>query len=142
MKSIILLLTLTVAQLSVADVDFYNQKKLDNFKKVDLAYEYELVFKVIKIAPVCPKTGPGQLTCTGYGTLITIEAPLNGCLDELYYFNYDSFIYNDSLHIQIDAKANFNKDSLTALCIKIPTIIKTILVPYIGFKKAVKIEKF
>lgn len=142
MKSLILLITLIVTQFSIADTDFFNQTKLDNFKMIDPTYEYELHFKIIKVAPACPSAGPGQLTCTAFGTLITLEAPLNGCLDDLYYFNYDTYLYDSILHIQIDAKANFNKDSLAAQCIKMPTITKTLLVPYMEFNKDIIIQQF
>jgi hypothetical protein len=50
-------------------------------------------------------------------------------------------MFDQKLHIQIDAKAIFNKESITALCIKMPTVTKTILVPYMGFDQVI-IEKF
>ena len=87
--------------------------------------------KITSIREICPKI-PGRWTCMAYGSVVKVEASLHGCLDRLggYFSKFEvidgrGILYFGAINI-------FNKASMTARCVKIPTQTVSVTVPFEG----------
>jgi len=113
-------------KLDIFNNDFNNHELID----LELDNEYTAKFELVSIKPICPQGKPGLPTCMAIGSIITVKAVFKGCLDNLSYFDVNTFMYDEKLHIEIDAMALINPASATVRCIKMPEVIKSITVDY------------
>lgn len=87
--------------------------------------------KIVSIREICPRI-PGRMTCMAIGSVVTVEVTLNGCLDRLggHFAKFD-FVNNKGI-LHFGAINIFNKASMTARCVKIPTKRIDLHVPFEG----------
>lgn len=87
--------------------------------------------KIVAVREICPRV-PGRMTCMAIGSVVTVEVTLNGCLDRLggHFAKFDFANNKGTLHF--GAINIFNKASMTARCVKIPTKRIELHVPFEG----------
>lgn len=87
--------------------------------------------KILSIREICP-VNPGGFSCMAVGSVVTVEVKLNGCLDRMggYFSKFD--VVNRKGVLYFGAINIFNKASMTARCVKIPTKRIDIHVPFEG----------
>lgn len=87
--------------------------------------------EIEKVSVVCPSTD-GGIRCMAYGSTITVKVTLNGCVDRLGGYFSDFEVVNGKGVLKFAAINIFNKTSMVARCIKIPTEYVKISVPFEG----------
>lgn len=87
--------------------------------------------EIEKIAKICPVTEDG-MSCMAYGSVVSVKITLNGCVDRLggYFSRFEEVNGKGVLHF--GAINIFNKQSMLARCVKIPTQTVTLSVPFEG----------
>jgi hypothetical protein len=119
MKAILTLLALIFVQQVAAS-------EVTDLRNGDLSLS-QASAEIISVRPICP-ANPGGRRCMAYGSVVSIKVTLNGCLDHMggYFSRFEgSTLYFGAINI-------FNKASMTARCVRIPTETVTINVPYEG----------
>lgn len=88
--------------------------------------------EIAKISPICPADPNGGPTCMAYGSVITVKVTLNGCVDRLggYFSQFETV--NGKAVLKFGAVNIFNKTSMVARCVKIPTHFVKVSIPYEG----------
>ncbi len=95
--------------------------------------------KIVSIREICPRV-PGRISCMAIGSVVTVEVTLNGCLDRLggHFAKFDFSEGKGILHF--GAINIFNKASMTARCVKIPTKRIDLHVPFEGDIELVEMD--
>lgn len=108
----------------------FSQEAVTNLEKGDMNLS-NAEAKIVSVRPICPRV-PGRMTCMAIGSVVTVEVTLNGCLDRLggYFAKFD-FVDNKGI-LHFGAINIFNKASMTARCVKIPTKRIDLHVPFEG----------
>jgi len=75
--------------------------------------------KIINVQPICPATA-GGLKCMAYGSQITIEVPLSGCMDRFAGYTYTLAQTDQGVVINFMALEFKNKKSIVTRCIMQP----------------------
>ena len=79
---------------------------------------YEVQFDITDIKPVCPKAKHGFPSCMSVSTVLTVSAPLQGCLDKVVYSNFRQVRKGANLIIHAIGIAQTNPRSATARCVR------------------------
>ncbi len=89
--------------------------------------------EIVSTEEICPApTEPGQGSCMAYGTNVKIKITMTGCLDRLGGFFYDFKEEYGVGVIKLGAINIFNKASMTARCVRMPSKTVTLAIPYKG----------
>ena len=113
---------------------------LSDFKNIQLFYHYSPKAEILSHELICPRTEEKGFFCKAFGTKIEIQVELNGCLDQIDAFEYDSYMYDGNLYIKLNIDAIYEKTSFASYCKQVPHQIKTIIVPFEDFENII-IEK-
>lgn len=87
--------------------------------------------EIVKTSLICPVT-EGGIRCMAYGSNVSVKITMNGCVDRLggYFSKFEEVNGKGVLHF--GAINIFNKTSMLARCIKMPSEIVTVSVPFEG----------
>lgn len=122
-------LLLIVSLISFSSV--FAQSSTD-IKNGDLSLSQAASAVITNITPICPADPNGGPTCMAYGSVVTVKVTLNGCVDRLGgYFSHFEMIEGRAT-LKFGAVNIFNKTSMVARCIKIPTHFVKVNIPYEG----------
>lgn len=98
---------------------------------------YATEFKVVSVKPMCPRSIPNGAVCMGLGSIVTVEASLNGCLDELLFSDFDHRISRGAIELYAVGVAKMDPKSLAAYCTGMPKVRKTITISSPGAIKLI-----
>ena len=118
MKNFVLLISSFFFMLTASSADFGFDTKH--------AVRYPVKFKIEQVKDNCPKIS-GQEFCQSIGSVITIKAKLNTCVDKIVEFNtYSVVVGQNSVELHVLAMAEYNPLSPSMECIVEKTIRKNI----------------
>lgn len=123
-----------MTKLDLYESDFNNHDLIVD--EQDVHTEYPIEFKLVSYRPVCPSIDNGP-RCAAYGSIVKIKAQLKGCLDKLAYIQTKSYLYDNKLYIEVDARGLSNPRSANVRCIKMPEVFEKVYVPYEVFDEVI-----
>lgn len=110
-----------------------------DIKNGDLSLSQAASVEIANITPICPADPNGGPTCMAYGSVVTVKITLNGCVDRLGgYFSHFEMIEGRAV-LSFGAVNIFNKTSMVARCVKIPTHYVKVNIPYEGAVQLVEL---
>lgn len=123
MKTLLALLTFVVSQSLYAD-------RIAPIKKGDMSLS-QAKGEIISVREICPKV-PGRATCMAIGSIVEIEVSLQGCVDRLG-GHFSKFEVVDGKGVLYFGAINIdNEVSRRAICVKAPTEMISVQVPFEG----------
>lgn len=123
MKTLLVLLTFLASQSLYAD-------RIAPIKKGDLSLS-QAKGEIVSIRELCPKL-PGRIRCSAIGSIVDIEVSLQGCVDRLG-GHFTKFQVIDGKGVIFLGAVNIsNEVSRRAMCVKAPTEMISIQVPFEG----------
>ena len=95
--------------------------------------------EIVSVKPFCPSI-PGQMRCMAYGSNITIQVSLAGCVDRLggYFTKFEVVDGKGTLYFSAINIANVKSE--TARCVSIPFETITVGVPFEGDIELVNLD--
>lgn len=95
--------------------------------------------ELISVTPICPNL-PGRISCRAIGSVIKIRVTLNACLDRLG-GHFSRFEVNNGKGILYFGAINiFNESSTSVRCVRLPTEMVTVSIPFDGDIELVPLE--
>ena len=79
------------------------------------AQTYQVNFELVEVTPRCPLDENGH-RCKALGSVVKLKAKLASCLDQLVQFEQQTYLYDDILHIEIQAKAKAHPMAASVNC--------------------------
>jgi hypothetical protein len=92
---------------------------------------YSAEAKVVSSQLICP-IGDGGLRCMAYGTNVTVQVKMNGCVDRLIGHVAKFNMVDGQPVLQFRALGVFNEMSMRARCVRMPTETVTVSIPFEG----------
>lgn len=86
---------------------------------------------IVDVTPICPAR-PGHISCMAEGSFVTVSIKLGGCLDRLAGYHHSFRVKNGKGILTFAATKIFNRASMTARCIRMPTAEVRIGIPFEG----------
>lgn len=123
MKTLLVIMTFFISQSLYAD-------RIAPIKKGDLSLS-QAKGEIVSVREICPAI-PGRVTCAAIGSIVDIEISLQGCVDRLggYFTNFK--VIDGKGVIFLGAVNISNEVSRRAMCVKAPTEMIKVQVPFEG----------
>lgn len=103
---------------------------ITSFEKGDLHFS-KAQSELISVNKICP-TQPDRISCRAFGSIAKVRVTLNACLDR-FGGHFSRFEVIDGKGVLFFGAINiFNQSSTTARCVRAPTEIISINVPFEG----------
>lgn len=87
--------------------------------------------EIVSIKEICPSV-PGRVRCMAYGSVVKVKVTMTGCLDRMGGYFHDFTVSEGKGILSFGAINIFNKASMTARCVRMPTETLTLNVPFEG----------
>lgn len=87
--------------------------------------------ELVSVQQICPQI-PGRINCQAIGSVIKVMVTMNGCLDKFggHFSRFE--VINGKGYLFFSAVNIYNKDSDRIRCLRAPTRLISISVPYEG----------
>lgn len=123
MRTFLILMILICLQVAHA-------QEVTAFEKGDLHFS-EAKSELISVQEICPDQ-PDRITCRAFGSIAKVRVTLNACLDR-FGGHFSRFEIVDGRGILYFGAINiFNQSSTTARCVRAPTELITLNLPFEG----------
>lgn len=87
---------------------------------------YHVNFEIKKISPMCPRSIPNGATCMGLGSIVHVEAQLNGCFDKIAFVDFRTVENDGKVTIFATGVAKSDRRSISSYCSGLPVHKATI----------------